>query len=192
MSHLIDPFYTAAKMIYYQAQSEPLSVRLVQAGLLLAVNEYGRGALCGAYSTITNCRSNAQLLHIFPERSYLDAVAEQLSKLYWNIVLIERLICLELNLPVVPLSTAQVSLKLESRRGSQNLIEDPGRSSHWSEIEAILLLDQVLAIAHFTGIRYKSDFDDLDMQLLRFLTTTYEEEAKNPCCRCQSIAIGIL
>jgi len=192
ISDLVDPFYTAAKMLYSHAQSEALSVTLVQAGLLLAVNEYGRGTLDRAYSTIMNCRSIAQLLHVFPEKSYLGEMAEQSSKLYWNMVLMERLICLELNFPVVPLSAAQVSLELESRWTNQSILEEPGRSSHLSEIQAIVLLDQVLAIILLAGTQRECDLDDLDLELLRFPAAIYEEEAKNPGCRCQSMAIGIL
>jgi hypothetical protein len=190
--NLADLFYTAAKMIYFQAQSEVPSVTLVQAGLLLAINEYGRGTLSRAYSTITNCRSIAQLLHIFPENSYLDEASEQSSKLYWNIVLMERLICLELNFPVVPLSAVQRSLELESSWADRSSHEGSGRSNHLSNIQAVILLDQVLETVQTSGNQRKCDLDDLDLELLRFLAVTYEEEAKNPGSRCQSIAIGIL
>lgn len=183
---------TAVRILYSQARLEQYSVTLVQAGLLLATYEYGQGAMDIAYSVIDGCRSMAQLLGIITEELSAADLQVGMPTLSWIILLLERLILFECNSPAVFMIEKHVGWALEPIWPTQDYANDVIESRCPSNFESIRLLDRVLFVIHSASPTRDETLASLDLELVRFLAMVYEEDAKVPGRRCQSILIGSL
>lgn len=97
------PLYYATKHFYQKAENS-LSILVLQAGVLIALYELGHGIYPAVYLSIGLCARYANALGINVSRTVLSrrvltlVEVEERRRVWWAIVILDRLVCLSVSL----------------------------------------------------------------------------------------------
>ncbi|PWY82111.1 hypothetical protein BO70DRAFT_259030, partial [Aspergillus heteromorphus CBS 117.55] len=200
---LREAMYEAVKTLFWDKDSVSRpSLSLIQAGLLLAVYEYGHGLLNASFVTIGVCSSMAQLSGLcnpgcppLPRTGSLVSEDEMLHT-WWGILVHERMLSLKTNLPVrhlhiPPQVMDNFTLEEEIRSLMPKVLLDPHYPSFYLQARAALWLDRVLQLVRSptaTSPEGRMRFQTLDRGLLHFLRILVQL-GLGTCC--EAISIGM-